>query len=86
LKDRKSVYRAALAVAMVDARQSAQAVATAGGFALVRIHTVTVGYQYVPLVQTAMMRAAPSPPTPTDIQPGGPISVSAHVDVTFTIK
>jgi len=86
LKDRKSVYRAALAVAMEDARQSAQAVATAGGFALVRIHTVTVGYQYIPLMQIASVRAAASPPTPTDIQPGGPISVSAHVDVTYTIK
>jgi hypothetical protein len=87
LKDRKSAFRAALGVAMLDARQSAQAVAGAGGLTLVRIRSVTVGYQYVPLVQpAAMMRAAAPPPTPTDIQPGGPISVSAHVDVTFAIR
>ena len=87
LKDRKATYRAALGVAMLDAKQTAQAVATAGGFALVRIRSVTVGYQYVPLMQMASVRAAGAPPpTPTDIQPSGPISVSAHVDVTYTIK
>jgi len=85
LKDRKAAYRAALGVAMQDARASAQAVATAGGVTLARVRSITVGYQYVPLVQTAMLRAA-APATPTDIQPGGPISVSAHVDVTFAIK
>jgi len=86
LKDRKSAYVAALAVAMLDAKQTAQAVATAGGFTLVRIHTVTVGTQYVPLMQIAAVRAGGGNSTPTDIQPGGPISVSAHVDVTYTIK
>jgi uncharacterized protein YggE len=86
LKDRKSAYRAALGVAMQDARASAQAVATGGGVTLARIRSITVGYQYVPLVQAGMMRAAAAPATPTDVQPGGPISVSAHVDVTFAIK
>jgi uncharacterized protein YggE len=87
LKDRKAAYRAALGLAMTDAKQSAEAVAAAGGFALLRFHAVIVGYQYVPLTQMAAVRAAGAPPpTPTDIQPNGPISVSAHVDVTYTIR
>jgi uncharacterized protein YggE len=88
LKDRKSVYTAALGAAMQDVGQSAQAVATAGGFTIVRIRSVVVGYTYVPLEVSAapMMRMAAVAPTPTDIQPNGPIAVTAHVTVTYLIK
>jgi len=89
LRDQKSAYTAALGTAMLDVRQSAGAVASAGGFTIVGIRSVVVGYSYVPL------QAAPAPMlrvsaavagTPTEIAPNGPISVTAHVTVTYLIK
>ncbi|MBC5809687.1 MAG: SIMPL domain-containing protein, partial [Candidatus Eremiobacteraeota bacterium] len=71
LKDRKTQYRAALAAAMADAKATADTVAAAGGFSIVRVRSVNVGYSGIPLQAPApappMMRMAAA--TPTDIQP-----------------
>jgi hypothetical protein len=90
LKDRRGAYLAALAAAMNDAKAQASALAAAGGFSIVRIRNVSAG-QYStpqPLAMGAMMRAAPAaaPTPPTEIEPGGPIEISARVSVTYDIK
>ena len=90
LKDRKSAYDAALASAMGDVRKQAAVIASAGGFTLVRIRDVSVGSPFVPGVTAdrfaVTARAAPMPATPTEIEPSGPIRVTAHVSVTYTIR
>jgi uncharacterized protein YggE len=92
LKDRKSAYKAALEAAMNDVKQTAALLAATGGFTIGKIQSINVNGN-VPLQTIGAVRAfsrAPSsdaaPTTPTDIQPGGPISVSAHVNVTYVIK
>ncbi len=90
LRDRRGAYLAALAAAMNDAKAQASALAAAGGFSIVRIRNVNAGQYSPPQPQPMLMRAAapaamPTPP-PTEIEPGGPIEITAHVSVTYTIK
>jgi uncharacterized protein len=89
LRDRKAAYLAALAAAMNDAKAQAAALAAAGGFSLGRLRYVNAG-QYTPpqpLAMSAMARAplaAPAPPT--EIEPNGPIQVSARVSAVYDIR
>jgi uncharacterized protein YggE len=89
LKDRRGAYLAALAAAMNDARESAAAIAAAGGFHIIRIRSVTAASaQPIAPYPMAMKRAAFAPGAaepPTDITPNGPIEVTAHVSVTYDI-
>ncbi len=89
LKDRASAYLAALAAAMNDAKTAANAVAAAGGFHIVRIHSVWSGYEPAPAPIAPMMRrmsAAVAAEPPTEIAPSGPIDVNAHVTITYDIR
>jgi len=89
LKDRKSAYNAALAAAMNDAKTTAQMLAATGGFTIVRIQTLTVTSQNVPLTtisRLSVMSSMAAAPTPTQIDANGPISISAHITVTYVIK
>ncbi len=89
LKDRHAAYLAALAAAMGDAKSQAAALAGAGGFSIVRIHAVNAGQysspQPIPMMRMAAA-AAPVPSPPTEIEPGGPIEVTARVTVVYDIK
>jgi uncharacterized protein len=89
LKDRRGAYLAALAAAMTDAKAQGTALASAGGFSIVRIESVNAAglYAPTPLPMGAMMRApAAAPLPPTEIQPSGPIEVDARVTVTYVIR
>jgi hypothetical protein len=91
IKDRRAAYLQALNTAMNDAKQQADALASAGAFHVTRIRTATTGYNASPVAgpmpeMMQMRRAANAPPTPTEILPGGPIDVNARVTVTYTIK
>ncbi|MFY9779220.1 MAG: SIMPL domain-containing protein [Candidatus Baltobacteraceae bacterium] len=90
LKDRRGAYLAALAAAMNDAKAQASAIAAAGGFSIVRIHSVNAGQYAAPLAvgATALMRAAAPAPTqpPTEIEPGGPIEITARLSVVYDIR
>lgn len=92
LRNRKAAYSAALVAAMNDAKSTALTLAGAGGFHLMHIRSVDAGAQTLPIrpLEFGMMRAAVSMPAatppPTDIQPSGPISVSAQVRVTYEIR
>lgn len=92
LKDRKAIYRQALAAALADAKATASALAASGDFRIVRIrHIATTGYPSPirPLQTFARASLAPNfapTPPPTEIVPNGPIEVSAHVDVTYEIR
>ena len=90
LKDRKGAYNAALTAAMTDAKTTAALLATTGGFSIVRVLTVNVNSTNPPLQTIARVMAAPQlstyTVTPTDLQPGGPISISAQVSVTYVIR
>jgi len=91
LKDRKAAYKAALEAAMSDVKQTAALLAAAGGFTIGKIQAISVNGN-VPLQTVARtLSRAPSslsaaPMTPTEIEPNGPISISAHVNVTYAIK
>lgn len=90
LRDRKGAYRQALAAALEDARANATALAGAGGFRLVRIKNVSSD-AYVPVrpggeAMTMRAVAPASAPAPTEIQPGGPISIAARVNATYDIR
>jgi uncharacterized protein YggE len=89
LKDRHAAFLAALAVAMADAKQSAQALATAGGFTLGGYRSIQAGGNDVvrPYPQPMMMKSAMAAPSvPTEISPGGPIEVRASVTVGYGIR
>ncbi len=90
LKDRKALYRQALAAALVDARATGTALAGTGELRIVRVLHVDAGggpggpirpYRFA---RSAALSATVAP-TPTEIAPNGPIEVSAHVDVTYEI-
>ncbi len=89
LKDRHAAYVTALAAAMVDAKATATAVASAGGFHIGRVRSVDVNAETpggpLPL---ALRRGSPaaSAEAPTEIAPNGPIDVAAHVRVTYEIR
>jgi uncharacterized protein YggE len=89
LKDQASAYQAALAAAMADAKRTAQTLSTAGGFALGGLMRVSSLQDSAvrPLGQP-MFRAAAAPmaSTPTDLGSSGPISVTAHVTVSYEIR
>ncbi|HMD02061.1 MAG TPA: SIMPL domain-containing protein [Candidatus Baltobacteraceae bacterium] len=88
LKDRKGAYLSALAAAMSNARQVAEALAAAGGFKLGGYARISVeGSAPAPNPQAprAMALAAPAQP-PTDLGPSGPIEVRAGVTVSYSIK
>lgn len=85
LKDRKGAYRDALARAFADARANAAALA-GSDLTLLRIRSVSSadGDRKVP-------RLTEAPPAlfgqqPTKIDPGAPISVAAHVVVTYAVR
>ena len=90
VKDRKALYRRALAAALLDARATAAALAGTGELRVVRVLRVDAGSGYggpirpYPFARNAAMLAQAAP-TPTEIAPNGPIEVSAHVDVTYEI-
>lgn len=90
LKDRHGAYLAALAAAMNDAKSTAAAVAAAGSFRLLRVRSVSTGYEQQPLqpypVAVKRMSDATAPEPPTEIAPNGPIDVTAHVSVTYEIQ
>ncbi len=91
LRDRQSAYAAALVAAMNDARRTATTLAAAGGLHLGRICTISAGSQAAPIRPLGFdgvlrsVAAAPTPP-PTDIQPNGPISVTAQLRVTYDLR
>lgn len=89
LKDRASAYQAALVAAMTDAKRTAQTLSTAGGFALGALQRVDatresgvgpIGPQ--PMFRVASAMAA----TPTDLGTAGPITVTAHITVSYEIR
>ncbi len=91
LKDRKSAYREALGRAFADARANADALARSSEIRIVRVREISAGNFYAPpprridgmqMRTAAVMAAAP----PTQIDPNGPIDVTAHVTVTFVIR
>ncbi len=89
LKDRKGAYREALARAFADARANATALA-GSDVVLVRIASVSAGDVDLvrPQPYAGAMRAesfAKSLP-PTQIERGGPISVTARVTVTYIVR
>ncbi len=91
LRDRQGAYTAALVAAMNDAKRTASTLAAAAGLHLVRIRTISAGSQAAPIrpmpfdiAMRSAVAAAPAPPT--DIQPNGPISVTAQVRVTYEIR
>jgi len=91
LKDRHAAYLGALNAAMNDAKQQADALASAGSFHILDIRTVSTGYNAVqapaPMAGMMQMRRAESAAlTPTEIVPGGPLEVNARVSVTYAIK
>jgi uncharacterized protein YggE len=88
LKDRHAAFLAALGVAMADAKQSAQALATAGGFTLGGFRSIQAGSNDVvrPSPQPMMMKAALAASVPTEISPGGPIEIRASVTVGYAIR
>lgn len=91
VKDRHAAYLGALGAAMHDAKQQADALASAGSFHIAAIRTVSTEYNALqapaPMAQMMQMRRAESaPPTPTELVPGGSIEVNARVTITFAIK
>jgi uncharacterized protein len=89
LKDRRAVYAAALSAATADAKRDAEAIASAAGVQLVRVRSITTEYNFAPAATPLMLRAQAAmaaPQTPTQIDTGGPIDVTAHVTVTYAIN
>jgi len=90
LKDRKAAYREALAAAFADARANATALVAKSEVRLVRIRDIAAGsYAFGPprpFAGGAMRMSAVAALPPTEIEPGGPIDVSAHVTVTYVIR
>jgi uncharacterized protein YggE len=89
LKDRKAAYREALTAAMEDAKRNAAALSTGGGFTLVKFRNISANSGGVQPYQAPVMRAmsvAAAPQPPTELGNGAPISISAHVSVTYEIK
>lgn len=91
IKDRHAAYLGALGAAMNDAKQQADALASAGSFHILQIRTVTTGYNAVqapaPMAGMMQMRRVESAAlTPTELIPGGPTEVNARVTITFAIK
>jgi len=89
LRDRKSAYRQALGAAFNDAKANAAALASAGGLHIVRVKTVSSeNARMTPFAGPVMMRAAAaeSAPSPTQIEPSGPIVVRASVTVVYEIQ
>jgi hypothetical protein len=89
LKDRKAAFREALTAAMEDAKRNAAALAAGGGFTLVKFRSISANSTNIqpyeaPVAMRAMAVAAPQPPT--ELGSGGPISITAHVSVTYEIK
>ncbi len=90
LKDRKSAYRDALGRAFADAKANATALVANSELRLVRVQTISAGnYSSVPPrpfdgMQLRAAVAAPLPPT--QIDPNGPIDVTAHVTVTYVVR
>ena len=90
LKDRKGAYREALGRAFADARANATALVADSGLRLGAVRRVAANdfeglgpRIYAPV---AMRTMAASPLPPTQIDPGGPIDITAHVTVTYEIR
>ncbi len=86
LKDKVAPFRDALAAAMVDARADAEALAGASGLALGRIVKITTGSASTPRPGGSVYAAALAPSTPTSIEPGGPVQITAQVTVTYALR
>jgi uncharacterized protein YggE len=82
VSDRDSLYRAALAKAVQDARAKALALAKAGGFGVGAVSSVTeqAAGAPVPMLDAAAARASSTPVEP------GTEDVTADVSVTFAIN
>jgi uncharacterized protein len=78
--DQSALYRAALRVAIANARAKARTIARASGLALRRITDVSESGGPTPVADTAKVGAAPSTP----IEPGTQL-VEATVTVTFSV-
>jgi uncharacterized protein YggE len=89
LKEQKTLYNNALAAAVADARSQAEALAAAAGVRIVRIRTIASGSQGgsppspIALAARAMSGA---PSVPTNIVPGGPIEVTATVNISYVVQ
>ncbi|HMD01421.1 MAG TPA: SIMPL domain-containing protein, partial [Candidatus Baltobacteraceae bacterium] len=88
LKDRRGAYLSALSAAVDDARAQANALANASGMRIVRVRNITTGSEVRPMLQARAlsMAAAPSPPTPTEIEPSGPIETTATVTISYQVQ
>ncbi|HTV74170.1 MAG TPA: SIMPL domain-containing protein [Candidatus Acidoferrales bacterium] len=91
LKDRRAAYAQALAAAAADGKRDAEALASATGVRLVRVQTISTGYNYippepVPMAQMRMAAAVPNNATPTQIDSTGPVDVSASVTIIYEIR
>jgi uncharacterized protein YggE len=78
--DQSALYRAALRVAIANAKAKAQTIARASGLVLRRITDVSESGGPTPVADTAKVGAAP----PTPIEPGTQL-VEATVTVTFSV-
>ncbi|GAC1299846.1 MAG: hypothetical protein NVSMB19_05100 [Vulcanimicrobiaceae bacterium] len=90
LKDRKVAYREALARAFAAARASAAALVASSDVRLGRVRDIRADDYAMPpraydgvTMRSAAMQA---PLPPTQIDPGGPVAVTAHVTVTYIVR
>lgn len=80
--------REALVKAVQDARQTADIVAKAAGVTIVKILQISPSYDFpIPVYRELALTArdAPSPPPPTQIEPGE-LTVNASVNIVFEIQ
>ncbi len=91
LKDRKGAYREALGRALADARANATALTANSAIHVIRVRDISAGEFYLPpprrfdgMQMRSAAMAVPSPPT--QIDPNGPIDVTARVTVTYVIS
>ena len=87
LRDRKGAYNQALAAAVADARSQADALAAAAGLKIVRVRTISTGGSYAPRPMAfAAARVQADAGTPTEIDPAGPVDVTATVNVGYAVR
>lgn len=87
ISNRRPALQQALRDAVADALMQAQTMAAASGLRVVAVRSIGQQYPVVQpfVVQGAVMRAAPAPAPPTEIQPSG-VDVTASVTVTYEAR
>jgi len=86
LADRNPARREALASAVRDARDQAEAMASATGVRIVRLVSLaTSGNGYQPRPFPLMRAAAAKLAVPTDLAPSGPVETDASVTATYEV-